>query len=107
MTFLKEIFKRKPATVPEGPVEPIDLSHFNRSQRRNGLFVIQNKVNGNYVKMTTFESGEVKFQAVPLKKCSYWMFENVKSVVYLMQTNKSGLNLVVRCYDHKLGRIIE
>lgn len=105
--FISRLFGGKTQTVPPPPV-PLDLSHFNRTQRRKGLFVIKNNVNGLYCRQTNTDQGKnILFEDVPLKKCSFWMFDNVKNVVYLMQSNKSDLDLTVQCYDPKLKRIIE
>lgn len=105
--ILSKLFGKKTELKPTEPFR-LDLSHFNRYQRRKGLFVIKNNVNGLYCRQTNTEGGKnILFQDVPLKKSSFYMFDNVQNVVYLMKHNKPELDLTVQCYDPKLKRIIE
>lgn len=70
---------------------------YNRSERRSGLFVIRNLINGKFVKKEyNPKTKKGKFKDVELKECSVFDWKNVSRAIGELLLNAPNANVEVR-----------
>ena len=67
---------------------------YNRTQRRNGAFGIQNNENGLFIQRVVDMNGEVTtFRDVALSQCSIFGFDSVKIVISEIENHAGNMNI--------------